>query len=53
MIVLKYTETFEDCPKKCKDKLSYLHDDQEHKICSCGTKKNRINNKIIKENEKI
>lgn len=47
MIILKYTETFEDFPKGCKDKLSYLHDDQEHKTCGgCGTKWNRIENKI-------
>jgi hypothetical protein len=47
MIILKYTKTYEDCPNKCKG-LSYLHDNQEEKTCCiCGTKWNRIDNKII------
>lgn len=52
MKILKYTKTYEECPKGCRGKLSYLHDDQEHKTCSCGTKWNRIDNKIVYENPK-
>lgn len=52
MKILKYTKTYEECPKGCRGKLSYLHDDQEHKTCSCGTKWNRIDNKIVSENPK-
>ena len=47
MILLEYTETFEKCPNGCNS-ISYLNDDQEHKDCiKCGTKWNRIDNKII------
>jgi len=43
--ILKYTQTFENCPNKC-DSISYLHDDQEYKTCiKCGCVWNRINNK--------
>jgi hypothetical protein len=47
MIVLKYTKTYENCPKGCEG-ISYLHDDQEHKTCcKCNTKWNRIENKVV------
>ena len=52
MIILSHTETFEDCPQKCKG-LSYLHDNQEEKTCGiCGTKWNRVDNLIITEPNK-
>ncbi len=51
MKILKYTDTFEDCPLGCRGKLSYLHDDQWHKTCGgCGVRWNRINNEIINRN---
>jgi hypothetical protein len=47
MIILAHTETFEDCPNKCKG-LSYLHDNQEEKTCGiCGKKWNIINNEKV------
>ena len=50
MKVLAHIKTHENCPKKCKG-LSYLHDNQEEKTCGiCGTKWNRISNKIVKKN---
>ena len=50
MIILKYTRTYEDCPNGCLGKLSYLHDDQEHKTCGgCSTKWNRIDNIIVEK----
>lgn len=53
MEILKYTKTFESCPKGCRGKLSYLHHDQKHKTCSCGTKWNRFTNNLVINNFSI
>lgn len=49
MILLAYTETFEDCPNGC-DSISYLHDNQEEKsCCKCDVTWNRIDNTIVED----